>query len=67
MRSIYYISILSGLMAVSLAGCAETPISKTNCWAHAGATVSASTKGQSLDLGSVSPQAPADRDVLACR
>jgi hypothetical protein len=52
---------------MSLAGCAETPISKTNCWAHAGGTVSASTKGQSLNLGSVSPEAPADLDVLACR
>jgi hypothetical protein len=52
---------------MTLAGCAETPITKTNCWANAGATVTASTKGQSPDLGSVSPEAPADLDVLACR
>ena len=45
MKSIYYITLLIGFGCFGLAGCAEVPIAKTNCWATAGSTVTTSTKG----------------------
>ena len=49
MKSIYYITLLIGFGCFGLAGCAEVPIAKTNCWATAGSTVTTSTKGASPD------------------
>jgi hypothetical protein len=67
MKSIYYITILSGLGCAGLGGCAEVPITKTNCWATAGSTVTTSTKGASPDTGLVSRGNTSPVDALPCR
>lgn len=67
MRSIIYITFLIGLSSVTLAGCAEVPIAKTNCWASAGSTVTTSTKGASPDAGLVSRASTSNLDVVPCR
>ncbi len=66
MKSIYYITLLIGI-GCSLAGCAEVPIAKTNCWATAGSTVTTSTMGASPDAGLVSRAANSPVDVIPCR
>lgn len=67
MKSIYYITLLIGLGCSGLAGCAEMPIAKTNCWATAGSTVTTSTKGASPDAGLVSRGHTSPVDVIPCR
>lgn len=67
MKSIYYITLLIGLGCSGLAGCAEVPIAKTNCWATTGSTVSTSTKGASPDAGLVSRGNTSPVDVIPCR
>ena len=75
MKSIYYITIImrsiSGAVVLGasavLAGCAEVPIAKTNCWATTGSTVSTSTKGASPDAGLVSRGNTSGLDVISCR
>ena len=67
MKSIYYITILIGIGCSGLAGCAEVPIAKTNCWATTGSTVSTSTKGASPDAGLVSRGNTSPVDVIPCR
>ena len=67
MKSIYYITLLIGLGCSGLAGCAEVPITKTNCWATAGSTVTTSTKGASPDAGLVSRGHTSPVDVIPCR
>ena len=67
MKSIYYITMLIGVGCSGLAGCAEVPIAKTNCWATAGSTVTTSTKGGSPDAGLVSRGNTAPVDVIPCR
>ena len=66
MKSIYYITIIIGLGCSGLAGCAEVPIAKTNCWATAGSTVTTSTKGASPDAGLVSRGNMSGLDVIPC-
>ena len=66
MKSIYYITLLIGLGCSGLAGCAEVPIAKTNCWATAGSTVTTSTKGASPDAGLVSRGNMSGLDVIPC-
>lgn len=67
MRSRCYITLLIGLGCSGLAGCAEVPITKTNCWATAGSTVTTSTKGASPDAGLVSRGNTSPVDVIPCR
>lgn len=67
MKSLYYITLLIGLGCSGLAGCAEVPITKTNCWATAGSTVTTSTKGASPDAGLVSRGNTSPVDVNPCR
>ena len=67
MKSIYYITLLIGFGCFGLAGCAEVPIAKTNCWATTGSTVSTSTKGASPDAGLVSRGNTSPVDVIPCR
>jgi hypothetical protein len=67
MKSIYYITIIIGLGCSGLAGCAEVPIAKTNCWATAGSTVTTSTKGASPDASLVSHGNTSPVDVIPCR
>ena len=67
MRSIFYITMLIGFGCFGLAGCAEVPIAKTNCWATAGSTVTTSTKGASPDAGLVSRGNTSPIDVIPCR
>ena len=67
MKSIYYITILIGIGSLGLAGCAEVPITKTNCWATAGSTVTTSTMGASPDAGLVSRGNTSPVDVIPCR
>jgi uncharacterized protein YceK len=63
MRSIVYITFLIGL---GLAGCAEVPIAKTNCWSGAGSTVTTSTMNASQDAGVVSRANTSGLDVIPC-
>ena len=67
MKSLYYITLLIGLGCSGLAGCAEVPITKTNCWANAGPTLTTSTKGASPDAGLVSRADTSPVDVIPCR
>ena len=67
MKSIYYITLLIGVGCSGLAGCAEVPIAKTNCWTTAGSTVTTSTKGASPDAGLVSRGNTSVLDVIPCR
>ena len=67
MKSICYITLLIGFGCFGLAGCAEVPIAKTNCWATAGSTVTTSTKGASPDAGLVSRGNTSPIDVIPCR
>ena len=67
MKSIYYITFLIGVGCSGLAGCAEVPIAKTNCWATAGSTVTTSTKGASPDASLVSHGNTSPVDVIPCR
>ena len=67
MKSVCYITLLIGIGCSGLAGCAEVPIAKTNCWATTGSTVSTSTKGASPDAGLVSRGNTSDLDVIPCR
>ena len=66
MKSIYYITLLIGVGCSGLAGCAEVPIAKTNCWTTAGSTVTTSTKGASPDAGIVSRGNMSGLDVIPC-
>jgi hypothetical protein len=66
MKSIYYITLLIGVGCSGLAGCAEVPIAKTNCWTTAGSTVTTSTKGASPDAGLVSRGNMSGLDVIPC-
>lgn len=66
MRSVCYITMLIGVGCSGLAGCAEVPIAKTNCWATAGSTVTTSTKGASPDAGLVSRGNMSGLDVIPC-
>jgi hypothetical protein len=59
--------MIIGLGCSGLAGCAEVPITKTNCWATAGSTVTTSTKGASPDAGLVSRGNTSPVDVIPCR
>jgi hypothetical protein len=67
MKSIYYITLLSGLGSAGLSGCAEVPITKTNCWANAGPTLATSTKGGGPNAGLVSRADTTPADVIPCR
>ena len=67
MRSVCYITLLIGFGCSGLAGCAEVPIAKTNCWATAGSTVTTSTKGASPYSGLVSRGNTSPVDVIPCR
>lgn len=67
MKSVYYITLLIGVGYSGLAGCAEVPITKTNCWTTAGSTVTTSTKGASPDAGLVSRGHTSPVDVIPCR
>ena len=75
MKSIYYITLImryrfAAIMtvaSVSLAGCASVPIAKTNCWANASSTVTASTMGTSAPSGVVSRAATPVLDVIPCK
>ena len=66
MKSIYYITLFIGVGCSGLAGCAEVPIAKTNCWTTAGSTVTTSTKGASPDAGLVSRGNMSGLDVIPC-
>ena len=66
MKSIYYILSIIGVGCSGLAGCAEVPIAKTNCWTTAGSTVTTSTKGASPDAGLVSRGNMSGLDVIPC-
>ena len=66
MKSIYYITLLIGVGCSGLAGCAEVPNAKTNCWTTAGSTVTTSTKGASPDAGLVSRGNMSGLDVIPC-
>jgi hypothetical protein len=67
MKSIYYITLIIGLGCSGLAGCTGVPITKTNCWATAGSTVTTSTMGASPDAGLVSRGNTSGLDVIPCR
>ncbi len=67
MKSIYYITLLIGLGCSGLAGCAEVPIARTNCWATAGSTVTTSTKGKGPGEGLVTRVEVSPVDVVPCR
>ncbi len=67
MRSIRYITFLIGLGSMTLTGCAEAPIAKTNCWSGVGTTVTTSTKGASENAGIVSRAETSGLDVIPCR
>jgi hypothetical protein len=67
MRSILYITLLIGMGCSGLTGCAEVPITKTNCWVTAGSTVTTSTKGAGPDAGLVSRTDTSPVDVIPCR
>lgn len=67
MKLIYYITLLIGLGCSGLAGCTGAPITKTNCWATVGSTVTTSTMGTSADAGLVSRTATTNLDVIPCR
>lgn len=67
MKSIYYITLIIGVGCCGLAGCAEVPIAKTNCWATAGSTVTTSTKGASPDARHVSRADTSPVNVIPCR
>jgi hypothetical protein len=66
MKSIYYIIFIIGLGCSGLAGCTGVPITKTNCWATAGSTLTTSTKGASPDAGLVSRGNASSLDVIPC-
>jgi hypothetical protein len=66
MKSIYYIIFIIGLGCSGLAGCTGVPITKTNCWATAGSTLTTSTKGASPDAGLVSRRNTSSLDVIPC-
>ena len=67
MKSILYITMLIGFGCSGLAGCAEVPITKTNCWATAGSTVTTSTMGASPDARLVSRADTSPVNVIPCR
>ena len=66
MKSVYYIIFIIGLGCSGLAGCTGVPITKTNCWATAGSTLTTSTKGASPDAGLVSRGNASSLDVIPC-
>jgi hypothetical protein len=66
MKSIYYIIFIIGLGCSGLAGCTGVPITKTNCWATAGSTLTTSTKGASPDAGLVLRRNTSSLDVIPC-
>lgn len=45
MKSMHYIIFLIGLTSFGLAGCAGTPIAKTNCWTSASRSEPAVSQG----------------------
>jgi hypothetical protein len=55
-----------GLALATLAGCGDVPVARTNCWAQAGLTLTASSKGASPDKRAPSVAA-AGPDVFSCR
>lgn len=55
-----------GLALATLAGCGEAPVARTNCWAPADLTLTASSKGTSRDKR-VPLVAAAGPDVISCR
>lgn len=65
MRSIYYITNLTGLCLVLLAGCSDAPVARTNCWSVP--QVSASTKGTGLGPNFVTGEQPAVPDAPPCK
>jgi len=75
MRSIVYITLLTrnalfvaGLIGtLAMAGCGHVPITKTNCWANAGTTVTTSTKGASPVALSAPIPGTSDLDATLCR
>ena len=75
MKSIYYITLIMRVRfwavmmggCLGLAACTGVPITKTNCWATAGSTVTTSTKGASPDAGLVSRGNTSSLDVIPCR
>ena len=67
MKSILYITILIGFGCSGLAGCAEVPITKTNCWVNAGPTLAISTKGEGPNAGLVSRADTSPVNVIPCR
>jgi len=74
MKSIYYITLIMrhrfvavlAVASVSISGCAGVPITKTNCWASVGSSVTTSTKGTSPDAGLVSRGNTSGLDVIPC-
>jgi hypothetical protein len=66
MKSVYYITLIIGLGFLPLASCTGVPITKTNCWATAGSTVTTSTMGASPDAGLVSRGNTSGLDVIPC-
>ena len=67
MKSVYYIIFIIGFGFLPLAGCTGVPIAKTNCWATAGTTVTASTMGTSAPSDVVSRAATPVLDVIPCK
>ena len=66
MKSVYYIIFIIGIGYSGLSGCTGVPITKTNCWATAGSTLTTSTKGASPDAGLVSARNTSSLDVIPC-
>lgn len=66
MKSIYYINIIIGFSFFTLAGCADMPITKTNCWAKAGPTVTSSSKSARPDAVSGPRVDTSSLDVIPC-
>lgn len=60
MKSILYITLIIGIPAILLSGCAEPRIARTNCWSTAPANASVSTKGSLQFLAS-------EGDAARCR
>lgn len=66
MKSMFYITYLIGVSLLTLAGCTEAPIARTNCWSTADSTVTASTKGASQEDKRVLLQGRPGLDVIPC-
>lgn len=66
MKSIYYINLIIGLGCLALAGCAEAPIAKTNCWVAATQSTAPSTAIVSRAAGAPSDLAAGSDDAASC-